>query len=117
MKEHFDCPGCSNQHKICSSTFSQLSALEIKMFNEMLIRCGKCDRVVRLEMSDSVCDYHGNREDQNLTSRVVVNQPLETEPSKLESRAASKVLSRLLYQNKGTTCSLSTGGRVCQYEL
>ena len=85
------------------------------MLNDILLRCGKCDRTVKLQWIDRECEDHMSRTTLQMKSTLqeVINQPIEIEPSKLESRAAMKVVSRILHQNKGSTFNLSTGGRVC----
>ena len=53
-----------------------------------------------------------NRSDGSQTVETledVLKRPLEEEPSKLEKRAAIKVVSRILHQNETSTCTLSTG--------
>ena len=54
---------------------------------------------------------------QTTTLQVVINQPVDGEPSKLESSATMEVVLRILHQNKGSTSNLSTGGRVCNFLL
>ena len=105
----FECPGCSSQHISSSSTFTNLSSLEEKMFRDLMVKCEKCNGTVKLEHTENDCAHHHS---DSMTLRDVLNQPLEEEPSKLEKRAAIKVVSRILHQNESTTCTLSTGGRV-----
>ena len=107
----FDCPGCSSHHDTSSSIFSELSSLEEKMLKDMLATCKKCNKTVKLERIDEVCESHGE-ESRTMSLEDVINQPLVAKPSKLESQAAIKVVSRMMHQNDGTTCTLSTGGRV-----
>jgi hypothetical protein len=87
VKGQFNCPGCSNKHDVSTITFSQLSTIEAKVFHNMLLSCDKAK-------------HKTPNKDQNITLREVINQPVEEEPSELESRAAVKVISRLLHQEQ-----------------
>ncbi len=74
-----------------------------------MVNCNKCNRTVKLGHIEKDCAHHSS---DSITLKDILNQPLEEEPSKLERRAAMKVVSIILHQNDGTTCTLSTGGRV-----
>lgn len=108
----FECHGCSSRHDSLSATFTELSSLEQKMLKDMKVKCEKCDRIVKLEKIDEACENHGEENPAVMTLQEVIHQPLVVKPSKLESQAAIRVVSRMIHQNDGTTCKLPTGGRV-----
>ena len=111
----FECPGCSSQHQSSSSTFTGLSGIEENLFRNLEVKCDKCDEMVRLKDVVADCAHHSADGSQTVeTLEDVLKRPLEEEPSKLEKRAAIKVVSRILHQNETSTCTLSTGGRVCK---
>lgn len=113
----FRCPGCSGEHESSELTFACLSPIEKKKFNDLLLRCDKCNGEVKLQCIGQQCDSHVQQIGKDsLTLQDVIRQPLDIQPSKLESTAAIKVVSRILHQNKSsTTCTLSTGGRVGKF--
>lgn len=113
----FNCPGCSCEHEPVPSTFAKLSPFEEKGFNELVLKCEKCDSAIPLESFNKNCEHHNSSHTKNgtgtsMTVQDIMNQPMEVEPSKLESRVAMKVVSRFLHSNKTKTCTLSTGDRL-----
>jgi hypothetical protein len=107
----FCCQGCGEAHNKCSSSFSQLSPISIKMLNDMIVTCTNCSRHVKLS-SNGRCDDHVNNE-TSLTE--VVMRPLEATPTTLEKQVATNVVTRLLHQNSeniSLTLPRITGGQV-----
>ncbi len=113
QKPTFSCPGCTEDHDSSIHSFSQPSRIVTNMLNEMIVQCEMCCEKVKLASIDKECNqYHRNN--QNRTLEDVVNQPLETEPSKLEKQAA---INLLFHQgDDDTVVTLSSGGRV-RYKL
>ena len=112
----FVCPGCSSQHESSCVTFTHLSPLETKMIHDLILRCEKCERTVELKCYEECLEHinqTASKSSTTMTLHEVINQPMEVQPSKLESRATMKVVSRLFHRSNSSTCNLSTGGRVC----
>ena len=106
---HFICPGCSCEHQSTDSTFTELSALSKKVFNELSVRCGKCIIPVKLEMMSEDCDSH--RESQKLTLEDIMTQPQQKANDSIK-KAAVKVVTGMLEQSDSGCLTVSTGGRV-----
>ena len=109
--EVFECPGCQSLHKSPES-FTKPSLLVEKQFLHTLVRCSKCYKQTRIENINKDCSQH-NDEIHDLTLRDIVNQPLEAEPTRMETDAAAHILSRTFrHKEANTSLKISTGGRV-----
>ena len=93
----FNCPKCSASHDSAAQSFTRPSYKIENLFNELLVKCGKCQCEVKLESVEEGCAYHEQQ------------QSLRTS---LEKQAAMKVVSRMLRENDSGTLTVLTGGRV-----
>ena len=105
----FHCPGCSEDHSCVESSFTNISPVAEKMILDILVKCEKCLQAVKLCTIKTPCEQHiqGNIECSDVLSR-----PLESQPTAMEKKMASNVVTRLLHQNNDTVVTLPTGGQV-----
>lgn len=97
QKPCFKCPGCSEFHETVYESFSKVSPVVDNILMEVVMRCQKCGRQVKLgKYTDEDCNSHVTQ----VTAEEMINQPLEAEPTKLEKQAAVNVVSRLLHHSK-----------------
>lgn len=95
-----------------SPTFSSLSPIAIKVLNEILVTCTTCNREVPLLIISKDCKNH-TQQAKSATIDDIIHQPLEAPPTQLETRAVSKVMSRIIYhQNDSTMITLPRKGTV-----
>ena len=103
----FCCPGCDENHVLVPSSFSKMSQVAEKMMKNMIVKCNKCYRPVKLSISQNPCSQHT---DESLLQ--LVSHPLESMPTTFEKQIATRVITRLLHHNDSTVLSLPTGGKV-----
>ena len=112
-KPSFDCPGCSMKHSYSIESFSSISPLVKKVLSDLSVQCDKCHRLVRLASMNDDCSSstHQSLSHPKATIEDIIQQPLEAEPTILERKAATSLVSRLLHQQRDGTISL----RSCKY--
>lgn len=112
-KPSFDCPGCSMKHSCSIESFSSISPLVKKVLSDLSVQCDKCHRLVRLASMNDDCSSstHQSLSHPKATIEDIIQQPLEAEPTILERKAATSLVSRLLHQQRDGTISL----RSCKY--
>lgn len=109
--ESFNCPGCSESHELIASSFSRMSPVTEKMIKNILIKCNKCNQIIKLSQSQESCDQHGS---VCLNLKEVTCRPLEAEPTSLEKQAATNIVSRMLHYSDNALVKLPTGGTVSE---
>ena len=107
----FNCPKCSKPHDSAAHTFARPSYQVEKLYNELLVKCGKCKCEVKLESVEEGCAYHGQLQSVPTLQDIVNQQNLEKDPTNLEKQVAMTVVYRML-QTGSDTLTVPTGGRV-----
>ena len=112
VKEPFCCPGCSMTHECSAVTFQSVSPIVSKVIGDLLVKCLKCAKQVKLYTLNQDCCTHQSQISQHVTLEDIIQLPLDVEPSGLENRAATSLVSRLLYHQQDYTISLPRKGQV-----
>ncbi len=98
----FRCPGCSSEHESITNTFTQISPIVNKIICDLLVKCEKCHKKIRLAIVNEDCCHHQSI-DQNATLDDIIHQPLESEPTKIERQVAASLVKRILHQQSDNT--------------
>ena len=108
--QSFNCPGCLCDHPSNEDTFTRLSPLTERLFNDINVICEHCNCKVKLVMLGEECRKHQD------SHQVSLNDVLQSNdsriPTDLEKKAALSVVSKLVQQSDSGTLQLSTKGRV-----
>ena len=96
-KTQFCCPGCSHEHESGIDSFSHVSPTVNKILCDLVVKCTKCNKNIRLATLNDNCLHHKSM-NENITLEEIIQQPLEAEPTNLEKRAAASLVTRLLHQ-------------------
>ena len=100
----FECPGCSEKHDNNTSSFSKLSPVAEKILSNMMVKCEKCYKPIKLLISKKSCDHHGDLSCSNLME--VVSLPLDVQPTIIKKQVSTNVVTRLLHHNDNTIVML-----------
>ena len=111
-KQPFSCPGCSLMHDCSVTTFSPVSSIVKKIICDLLVKCEKCKKTIKLVSLSDECATHQSQ-NPNVTLEDIIQQPLDAEPTGLEKRAATNLITRLLHQKGDGSISLPRRGKVC----
>ena len=111
-KEPFRCPGCLMTHECSAVTFQSVYPIIMKVIGDLLVKCLKCAKQVKLYTLNQDCCTHQSQFSQHVTLEDIIQLPLDVEPSGLEKRAATNLVSRLLYHQQDDTISLPRKGQV-----
>ena len=98
-------------HDCSVSTFSSVSPFVKKVICDLLVRCEKCDKKIKLVSLTDDCATHRSQ-NLNVTLEDIIQQPLDAEPTSLEKRAATNLVTRLLHQQGDGSISLPRRGKV-----
>ncbi len=72
----------------------------------------KCAKQVKLHTLNQHCSTHQSQFSHHVTLEDIIQLPLDVEPSVLEKRAATSLMSRLLHHQQDDTISLPRKGQV-----
>uniref|UniRef100_A0A1X7V608 RING-type domain-containing protein n=1 Tax=Amphimedon queenslandica TaxID=400682 RepID=A0A1X7V608_AMPQE len=106
--ETFHCPGCSDDHVCTDATFTYISPVAEKMICNISVRCDKCFNTVKLDTINKFCDQHIQNK---IECSDMLCLPLQSQPTTMEKKMASNVVTRLLHQSNDTLITLRTGGQ------
>lgn len=107
--DQFQCPGCTEYHDNHVTSFTNLSPLAQTMIKNIMVRCEKCHRPVKLININKGCAHHL---DNSSTLVDATNLSSDAHPSLIEKQVATNVVTRLLHQSDSPLVKLPTGGQV-----
>lgn len=97
----FTCPGCSLSHDCADITFSSVSPFVKKIIGNLLVHCDKCSKQIKLIcLNDDCATHHQTAENPSVDAALeeVIRQPLDVQPTNLEKKVATNLVTRLFHQ-------------------